>query len=180
MKSIIDNSNFLQNINEKNKFTLKGKKCVQIISDNITCMILLHDGRLATGSNDIKIYAKKDLKLIMTIKAHKDLIGNLKPFNNGRLISCSRDKTFKFWLIGENNYTLLKVIEAHKSCIVDVLLLSNGFYSSFSLDKTIKIWTQNENIKLVKTIDCKNSIKCCLELCNCIIIYCFEFAVFFL
>lgn len=181
MKSIIDNSNFLfsQNNNKKNKFTLNGKKCVTIISDCISCMILLHDGRLVTGYFDIKIYAKNDLKLSMTIQAHQDLIGNLKPFKDGRLISCSRDTSFKFWLIGENNYTLLKTIEEHKSCVVDVLLLSNGFYSSLSMDKTIKIWTQNENFKLVNSIDCKNLIKCGLELCNCIIVYCFEFAVFF-
>ena len=172
MKSIIDNSN----ISNKNNFTLKEKKCVQIIKDTITCMIILKDKRLATGSNDIKIYSI-DLKLIMTIHAHKDSIGNLISFKDGKLISTSRDTTFKFWLISENNYTLLKTIEEHKSCVVNVILLSNGLYSSFSLDQTFKIY--NNNFKCDKIVNCKNGIKCSLELCNNIIVYCFKFAILF-
>ena len=52
-----------------------------------------------------------------------------------------------------------------------------GLYSSFSLDQTFKIY--NNNFKCDKIVNCKNGIKCSLELCNNIIVYCFKFAILF-
>ena len=67
----------------------------------IYSLLILQDGRLATGSDDfpIKIFNLENLECEQTLKGHMDGIICLAQLENGKLVSCSKDETIKIWQI---------------------------------------------------------------------------------
>ena len=77
---------------------------------------------------------------IKTIKEHGHYINSLLLLSNGRLASCSRDKTIKIYDI-KNNYHCDITLEGHTDCVSYISQLDNNKLISCSYDNTIKIWS---------------------------------------
>ena len=72
---------------------------------------------------------------------------NVKNENN--FITCSYDKSIKFWEKNEQKNFILKeeINNSHNKWIYKVLYHPNGNLISCSHDKTIKIWEEEKNNK---------------------------------
>ena len=161
-----------------------------IHSRTIYSLLKLHDGRIATGSEDksiiitsLSIETKQWNQDIKRNNAHDDRIFSfcqMNTHNNNLLISCSGDATIKAWELTnkslEQRYTLL----GHNSIIWNVILIHDTLLFSCSLDHTLKIW---ENIQLQTSIDFGTSINSIMKLrkkeiiivcCNSLIIYVYD------
>lgn len=138
-------------INYENKNTLKTEllKCESTLKTNhswVNCLVLLQDGRLASGSGDwagssdktIKIWNLSTLTEEFELKGHLDDVLSLVQLSDGRLASGSLDMSIKIWDLETKTQELsLRVHEGNVQCL---LQLSDGRLVSGSGDKTIKIW----------------------------------------
>ncbi|MCQ2818040.1 MAG: hypothetical protein MJ252_12310, partial [archaeon] len=155
MKILTDNYFYLNkssstfiNINNLSQFHLQPCN----FSENDITMSLINlktylKKHLIINLKEVSIFQKDDLsklELIQTIKAHDDWIRNLILLKDGRLASCSDDKTIKiFNLI---NYKCDLTISVHSAAVYFISQLDNGKLISCSGDKTIKIGNISNNI----------------------------------
>ena len=58
--------------------------------------------------------------------------------SNGQLVSCSKDKTIRFWDLTTG--TTVKVLRGHSDYVRTLLLLSDGCIVSGSDDCTMRVW----------------------------------------
>ena len=135
-----------QNIEFKTHITT-----LKIHTKYISCLTVLNDGRLVSGSTDklIIIYNKETYQPNIIIQEHDNDIKCLIQLNNGILASCSHDKTIKLFNIKENEYELIQTLNLHSDYINKILELSNNYLISCSYDKTI-IFYIKEDIKYKK------------------------------
>ena len=95
---------------------------------NIINLSIKDENNFATCSfNDIKTWIKKDNKYILNkniSNAHEKWINKIIFFQNGNLISCSRDNTVKIWEENINNYQLITTIQNLKY-IMSILFLNH-------------------------------------------------------
>ena len=82
-----------------------------------------------------------NIKNIKTIKKHTSTVNSILLLFDGRLASCSDDKTIKIHNI-KNNYQCDMIIKTkHSNIVTDICQTQNGKLVSCSKDKTFKIWT---------------------------------------
>lgn len=116
------------------------------------CLLLLKDKRLAASFDEIiKIYnPSNNYQCELTFKAHDKPINYLCILKNGKIISCSNDKSIKIWSIYRSSYVCDYTIEnAHKTWISKIITLSQERIASCSDDCTIKIWQSNYPYNLI-------------------------------
>jgi WD40 repeat protein len=120
-------------------------------SDAVSCLIMLSDGSLASGSRDstIKIWDLNKKLTIKTLNGHTGPVTSLLSLSNENLASSSEDKTVKMWDIKEGK--VLNTLTGHTDCVSVLTLLSSDYLASGSSDCTIKIWNINSGT-LKKTI----------------------------
>ena len=88
------------------------------------------------------------IKNIKTIKGHSDYFNSLLLLNDGRIVSCSNDKTIKVWNIydiSNDNQCDIVISDPHNDNINSLCLLAHGNIVSCSEDKSIKIWKINKD-----------------------------------
>lgn len=119
----------------------------QIVEENgIKSSILLKDGRVVTCNSaffitiyDPQNYYHRDV----TLKAHSDEISTLCQLENEYLVSCSHDKTIKFWKIEKKEIKCLFTIEDNNK-ILGMVILPENRIATCGLDHSIKIWKSDE------------------------------------
>ena len=174
-ESSIDNK-FLQNhnlhIEDKNKdnnkdlnFNISNKffeemKCFKILSEHqneVYCLTILNDGRLASTSKDktIKIYEPINFTVDLTITEHTESVYYITQLFDERLLSCSNDRKMLIIKLNHKNYFIDQVLIGHSLGIIKAIQLKNGDISSSSIDNTIKIWKENKKNNLFQ---CQNTI----------------------
>ena len=90
-------------------------------------------------------------KLEKEINEHENDVNSLCLLRDGRLASCSHDKTIKVFSL--QTFECELNILAHSKSVTSISILDNGYLVSSSEDKTIKIWEINQkNFRLVQTI----------------------------
>ena len=137
-----------------NNFDIKIKKPIYKLNthtNNILCLALLDDGRLASCSKDtsIKIYNKLSYKIDLIIKEHKSSVYCIIQLSSGILASCSRDKTIKLFNIKNNNYKLIQTLNYHTDAIYKIIELKNKSLVSCSEDSSI-IFFVKDNLEYKK------------------------------
>lgn len=152
--------NYLINLNLK-KTIIKKKSYVN-------CLLMLHDGRLASCYSDcsIKVHNITDYSVVISIdQAHSKGINNLSQLKNNQILSCSDDKTIKIWEIFENEYKFITTINYHSSEVLKALPLKNDKVASFVFHaKNIKIWSSNPPYNLItKNLQHKGTVESILE-----------------
>ncbi len=68
-------------------------------SDEVSCVITLEGGRLASGGRDgmIFVHDVESGDVIGKLKGHIDWVRDLAVLADGRLVSASDDKTLRVW-----------------------------------------------------------------------------------
>ena len=84
-----------------NNFDIKLKEPMHVLNNHyleVTCLTILKDGRLVSGSRDdsIIIYNKKTYKPDLQIREHGDSVYWVTTLNSGILASCSYDTKLNY------------------------------------------------------------------------------------
>ena len=150
-----ENNNYKVNKKTKkntlfNNFDINKKSPILVLQCHtkiVSCLILLKDGRIASGSGDksIIIYNKNTYKPDLIIKEHKDNISCLTELTSGVLASCSWDKTIKLYNINGNKYKTIQTLSYHKGYVEKIIELKNKQLISCSDDKSIIIYSKKNN-----------------------------------
>ena len=75
--------------------------------------------------------------LFKELKTHKDWICYLHKLKDGRLVSCSGDKTLKIY--NKNSFEVELTINEHSNSVISFTELKNGKIITCSADKTMKV-----------------------------------------
>jgi WD40 repeat protein len=153
----------LNDLKEKEVKTLKRH------SNFVTCLVVLHDGRLCSGSYDksIKIWdvSKGDEKEVKILNGHSDFVNCLVVLPDGRLCSGSDDKSIKIWNVTKGEEKEMKTLNGHTGYVFSLVILKDGKLYSGSGDKSIKIWNVfNGEEREMKTLAGHTSSVFCLVL----------------
>lgn len=122
---------------------------------SIYYLLLLHDGRIASCSwaSSVNIINIDNDKCELTLTGHQDTVTYISQLENGKLVTCSRDKSIKIWLITKTTVICEETIEdAHSEWINKIIPLSKDRMGSCSNDKTIKIWSSSPPYTLISTL----------------------------
>jgi WD40 repeat protein len=123
------------------------RKVIKTINDDtdlIYCLLLLHNGQLASGEGDsmIKIWnietTHRRLLVVNRLEGHTARVYTIVNLNMSHIASGSLDETIKIW--NHESSALLQTLIGHSASVMNLILLSNGNLASASLDATIKIW----------------------------------------
>ena len=88
-------------------------KYIEKHEQNINCLLLLKDNRLASCGCDskINIYEEKTFELNLSIIAHHDDVNYITQMKNGNLLSCSEDQRIQIIeLIGKTKYSIKQTL----------------------------------------------------------------------
>jgi len=146
---LLENKLNKQNNNNKLKepiHTLNNHK------DIVSCLSILKDGRLVSGSHDksIIIYNKITYEPDLIIKEHNSCINYITTLSSGILASCSDDKTIKLFNIKDNKYKTLQTLNYHTNYVYKIIELKNKSLVSCSYDKSIIFYNKDNNNCYIK------------------------------
>lgn len=143
------------NILKNSNFTLvkfKGEKITENIINYYQQLSVIKDDINIFNENYEKIFSKKekmdmiksiDFTLIKSLHNHSSFINSILKLQDGRIASCSSDKTIK--IFNPQNYKCELTLTGHQETIYYISQLENGNLVSCSEDQTIKIWSITED-----------------------------------
>ena len=92
------------------------------------------------------------IKEVQSIKEHTNKVTSVILLQDGRLASCSTDKTIR--IININTSQCEIIIRGHQKAVTYISQLDNGKLISCSCDKSIKVWSIAQNtFELEETIE---------------------------
>lgn len=168
-----------RNLELKNQFSQGPMHCERILRMNkgwINCLVLLFDGRLASGSGDwagssdktIHIWNLNENKEDFVLRGHLDDVLSLIQLNDGKLASGSLDMTIKIWDL--NLKCELYTLKGHEGNIQSLIQLKDGRLASGSGDNTIRMWDIEHSNKekgffpFQKLVDHIERVRCIIQL----------------
>ena len=105
----------------------------------LRALLLLQDGRICTCNTylvtekyDIKIFnPANDYKCEIVINDHKKKVNSLCELSNGILVSCSDDRTIKYWKLGKDSYECVHSIPVNYAINQIIELPGDRLLTSF-------------------------------------------------
>ena len=154
----------INNNNLYNNYNIELKTPIHILkyhNDWISCLTVMNDGRLVSGSSDgsIIIYNKETYKPDLIIEEHSDRVIYIIQLSSGILASCSDDNSIKLFNIKENKYEVLQTLNDHKDWVKKIIELKNKTLVSCSDDNSI-IFYIKDNIKYKKDYQISTNGSC--------------------
>ena len=92
---------------------------------------------------ELEIYYSlyKNIDVVYTITGHPRPVRGLTVLNNGRLVSCSDDRTIKIW--DQTTGEFIRVLKRHNGNVNCVTVMNSGLIASGSNDRLKIIWDGN-------------------------------------
>jgi WD40 repeat protein len=97
----------------------------------------LSDGRYCTGLDNGNIEIGKEDAVDITLVGHTGQVCSVIELSDGRVCSCSRDRTVRIWNIATET---CEVLTGHTLDVVCLVQLADGRLCSGSNDNTIRVW----------------------------------------
>ena len=122
--------------------------------DSVLSVCGLRNGNLTAGNNDGYIFIYEidgnEYKLIHTLKQHSNSVYKVIELEDGRLSSCSWDKTIRIW---DENYQPIQTLTEHTHWVAGVIEMNDYIISSTSKydDDGVRIWNKH-TYECIKTI----------------------------
>jgi WD40 repeat protein len=133
---------YIVGLDNCNEVFLQNKQGLNVIlnghTNHVTCIEVLQDGRVCTGSldNTIRIWNPETGDNVVTLQEHTDGVTCLKVMNDGRICSGSKDSTIKIW----NDNICEITLRGHTSDVLGISFFRNQQIISCSSDGTIIVW----------------------------------------
>ena len=128
--------------------------------EQINSISIFPKGNIISVSRDksIQIYDSNFVLIQKISEAHKETIANLHIKNDNIFITCSKDKSIKFWKKENLNnlfYLNQTIQNAHLDTIFNIISLPNGNLISCSDDTSVKLWEEinNNRYQLMLTLN---------------------------
>lgn len=121
----------VMNINHINLYKWKSDTVNESLIDYFNNYSLLQDS----------IADVLNVKEIKTIKEHNESVNSLLLLQDGRLASCSTDKTINIYNLNNNYHCDIRIKTGHTNGVTYICELEKNKIASCSLDKSIKIWS---------------------------------------
>jgi len=132
----------------------------------ISCLVVMEDGRLVSGSYDDTIIiwnsVNTDQLFNRTLRGHTGAVYCLVGLNENRLASGSNDTTIIIWDVN-TGYALNKLI-GHMNRVSCLAKLNDDQLASGSRDNTIKIWNLNSGQEIRTLMGHAQDVRCMLAL----------------
>ena len=142
--------------NGKNKdYDIKLKNPIYELNshtNNVLCLTLLNDGRLASCGRDYKIiiYNQKTYIPELIIEEHSAAVICIYKLSSGILASCSEDNTIKLFEINSEKYNVLQTLSCHSSTVYKIIELKNKELVSCSLDCSMIFYYEDKSLYKIK------------------------------
>ncbi len=109
----------------------------------------MNDGRLISCSYDgtVNIYRRYSYDIELSIKAHEVDINYFIVLKNGKILTCSDDKTMKLIKIEEKELKIEQTLLGHENIVESSIELKENLIISVAKDKSMKIWKLNNENK---------------------------------
>lgn len=128
-------------------------------SGNAYIVCGLSNGNLASGDRDDKLVRIYEIdgnqyKKIYTLRGHNDIINKIIELENGKLCSCSEDKTIKIW-DDKNYYNCIRTLTGNENNVRNIIEMNDYIIScGGGKDNSITIWNKStyHSIKTLKDI----------------------------
>jgi WD40 repeat protein len=122
---------------------------------------LLNDGRLAVGGyQNIKIYNNlNNFKISCILKDISNNVVDMINLEDGRIITCSEDKTMKMIKVDNEKYTVEQTLQGHNGYVVKIIEFNKNELISISNDNSMKFWNinkENRNFTCIKSVTFQN------------------------
>ena len=120
-------------------------------TDGMSCMTLLDDGRVVSGSydNTLIVWATGDdgaFAAAQTLTGHTDWVHCVTQLDDRRLVSGSWDNTLIVWAAGDDGaFAAAQTLSGHTSYVYCVAPLDDGRIVSGSYDKTLIVWAAGDD-----------------------------------
>lgn len=108
-------------------------------------MCELADGRLCGGDGSVVVvYSMQSNAVEARLEGHTDIVYNTMQLADGRVCSCSNDKSIRVWDLstGKAELTLL----GHARSVSCVAQLRDGRLCSSSFDRTVRVWDLSDGL----------------------------------
>ena len=129
---------------------------IQYHKERITYLSKLKDGRFASCSSDgfLNIYKNNSLELQLSIKLHSNWINSFTQLINGKIMTCSGDKTIKITkLINKKKYEIEQTLIGHTEDVLKAIEIKKNELLSISRDKLMKIWIINDKKNYINILN---------------------------
>ena len=77
----------------------------------------------------------------VVLEGHSETVWGICELADGRIASCSADRTVKIWAIGSDSATCTATLSGHEHWVTCIAQLDDGRIATGSYDETIRIWT---------------------------------------
>jgi WD40 repeat protein len=124
----------------------------------------LKDGRLcgaAAWDPVIVVYNLDTNRIDMSLEGHTNAVNAVIQLEDGRLCSCSYDRTIKVWNIKSGQCELS--IEEHTNDVNCVIQLLDGRLCTGSYDRTLKVWCKDSGACDL-SVDTGECVRCVAQL----------------
>ena len=130
-------------------------------------LCVLKNGNLASALRDICIWEinGNEYKLIHTLKGHTKSVLKVIEMFDGKLCSCSSDKTIKIW---DENYQCIQTLTGHIGGVRSIIemndyLISVDCNKDDYNDSSVRIWNKStyQTIKVIQQIYCYSNNSLC-------------------
>lgn len=139
------------NLTDKTQFDLRTFQS-EGHRDSITCMAILPDGRVVSGSNDntLRVWDTITAQCLQVLEGHLAEINCIAVLSEDQVVSGSNDETLRVW--DASTGQCLQVLEGHLSGINCVAVLPDGRVVSGSADTTLRVWNADTG-QCIQTLD---------------------------
>ena len=137
------------------QFYINGK-----YNSEVKSLCVLRNGELlsagAFGEIKVLIINENDYHLIRTLKEHTGTVFKVIEMKDGKICSCSYDKTIRIW----DNYECIQTLKAHTYRVVSIIEMNNfiisSSYSSDNGDGELRIWDEStyQSIAAIQDVHC--------------------------
>lgn len=117
-----------------------------------------------SGSNDksIKLWDNNG-NLYNVFTGHSEAVLCMIQLNDGRIASCSIDKTIKIWNYKKKSEKPEVILIGHTAAIFCILQLKDGRLLSSSGDKTLRFWDLSKGI-CEQVLEIPKEVECMIQL----------------
>ena len=111
------------------------------LSFGFSCILLLKNGYLASGSYDnmIRMWNLESGECVKALNGHFTTVNRLITLDSGEIVSCSYDNTIKIW--DANDGRCVKTLVGHSHWVKSIQAVNgSNTLVSCSIDGTLKTW----------------------------------------
>lgn len=114
----------------------------------VSVVVLLNGTMAASNRDDVLVWDVEKVICLQTLAGHTDLVLAIAVLPDGKLLTCSRDRTVCMW--NPETGLCLLILLGHTKDVTTLAVLSDNTFASGSDDATVRLWnTSGACLKII-------------------------------